>query len=207
MKVLILAIALSLTAVTSAQEKKKAEEKRDGLVITYDKFRDRTFVRTERFDLVFKGGKKGFICSAFFAYIKEDPSPGIVLVVSPGAGTAFGSFAESIDDRKRVYFAPDADVILLVGGERHKLGRVTKDYGLTPDGDLRGSVFVQVPVEVVHALSVAEKWEMAIGSLETEVVSRYGKKLQKRLSSLEEEFKKGGAAVPTAPVTPDLLRY
>ena len=210
-KRLLLALALTTflcSFLTYAQEKRKAEEKRDGLVVTYDKFRDRTLVRTERFDLLFAAGKRSFICSAFLAYLREDSSLGIVLVVTPGAGTTLGSFAESMDKgsghyENRVYFAPDSDVILLIGGERHKLGRVTKDYGLTPSGDYRGTVFIEVPLEVLHAFSEADEWEMAIGSLETKAVSRYAKKLRTRLISLEEEFKKDRLAQPQQPPSSD----
>lgn len=63
----------------------------------------------------------------------------------------------------KVFFSPNADVILLVADKRYPLKRVD-GVAFAPNGSTL--VAAEVPSEGVEAISRAESWDMAVGSLE-----------------------------------------
>jgi hypothetical protein len=191
----VLTLILLLCCAGYAQETKTPRPKErteiKGVVRQHDKFRDQTIVATKPIDIGLGNKRDTFICNMIFGYvIDENKKVGpLVMVLTPG-GTGIGAaMAQGLNPGMgRAYLSPDLDVIILVSGQRYKLGKVSKDFNISPSGDFNKSVTVEVPLEVLSAIGKADEWEMAVGPLETKIVKRYMNRIREKFITLEAQY-------------------
>lgn len=195
---LFLAACIVLTFLpTLAQSDKKPKEREEvkGVVIRHDKFRDRKIVATKPMDFGMGtgGGKIGYIFNMSFAYVVDENknvSP-LVFIISPGGTGTLARWSESMSpEMGSGYISPDSDVIILVNGQRYKLGKVAKDYGLTAGGEWRRSAMVEIPLEVFSVVAHSDEWEMAVGPLESKIIKRVMNHFRDKFTTIESLYQK-----------------
>jgi hypothetical protein len=171
MRYIIAILAIGLFALSTAGQTKRTDFDSKHLEIHYDKFRDQTIVRTKSMNIVFQVGKKVYFCSMVVGYsVKNCQKSSLAILFAPGATGFLKRTNASLDpDFTRAFFSHNADVIVLVGDHRYPLNRFDGAY-FAPNGDT--IVAAEVPTEVVEAISNAESWDVAVGSLEARFVSK-----------------------------------
>lgn len=171
MRCLIATVAICLFAVSSVGQTKRQDFDSKHLEVPYDKFRDQTVVRTKSMNAVFQVGKKVYFCSMEIAYsVRNGQKSSLAILFAPGASGFLKRLNASLDpDFTRAFFSHNADVIVLVGDNRYPLNRFDGAY-FAPNGDT--IVAAEVPTEVVDAISQAQRWDVAIGSLEAKFLHK-----------------------------------
>jgi hypothetical protein len=188
----IILIALAFGGPILLQQGKQAQTTEiNGVVILHDKFRDRKTVATKPIDILLVSGKQSYICNAIFGYSVEPDktvSP-MWLLISPGGTGIRSAMAEGLAPKMGgVYLSPDSDVVILIEGQPHRLGKVSKDLRFHPSGELDRSVNVEIPAEVFQAIVKAPELEMAVGPLETKISKRMMNGIREKLTTLERQF-------------------
>jgi hypothetical protein len=163
--------AFSLFGISGAGQSKPRGFDSKHLEIHYDKFRDQTVVRTKSMNIAFQVGKKVYFCSMVVGYsVRKGQKSSLAILFAPGASGFVKRLNASLDpDFSRAFFSHNADVIVLVGDNRYPLSRFDGAY-FAPNGDT--IVAAEIPAEVVEAISKAEKWDVAVGSLEARFVNK-----------------------------------
>ena len=122
-------------------------------------------------NIVFQVGKKVYFCSMVIGYsVRNAQKSSLAILFAPGATGFLKRANASLDpDFSRAFFSHNADVIVLVGDHRYPLNRFDGAY-FAPNGDT--IVAAEVPTEVVEAISNADRWDVAVGSLEARFVNK-----------------------------------
>ena len=122
-------------------------------------------------NIVFQIGKKVYFCSMAVGYsVRNGQKSSLAILFAQGATGFLKRLNASLDpDFTRAFFSHNADVIVLVADNRYPLNRFDGAY-FAPNGDT--IVAAEVPTEVVEAISKAERWDVAVGSLEARFVDK-----------------------------------
>ena len=171
MRYLVAILAISLFALSSAGQTKRSDFDSKHLEIRYDKFRDQTVINTKSMNIRFNAGKNVYLCSMAIGYsVRNGRKSGLAILFAPGGSGFLAHLNASLDPGlTRVFFSPNADVILLVGDNRYPLRRFDGGY-FAPNGAT--IVAAEVSSEAVDAISQAERWDIAVGSLEAKFVDK-----------------------------------
>jgi hypothetical protein len=125
--------------------------------------------------------------AAFYSYIGK-PSAAtiseIVLVISPSAGTAGGSFIQKWDQRKW-YIGPDSEFNVIVDGERIPFGRVQKTFAFDVGGNYDDNAYIVIPIQKFRRMADANKLEMAVGPIEIQSVDKFQGRMKELLLELD----------------------
>ncbi len=171
MRCLIATLAMCLFALSNVGQTKPTSFDSQHLEMRYDKFRDQTIINTKSMNIRFTAGKNIYLCSMAIGYsVRNGQKSGLAILFAPGGSGFLAHLNASLDPGlTRVFFSPNADVILLVDDNRYPLKRIDAGY-FAPNGAT--IVAAEVPSEAVEAVSKAEHWDIAVGSLEAHFVSR-----------------------------------
>lgn len=171
MRCLVAILAICLFALSNVAQPKPNGFDSKHLEIRYDKFRDQTVINTKSMNIRFNAGKNVYLCSMAIGYsVRDAQKSSLAILLAPGASGFLAHLNASLDPGlTRVFFSPNADVILLVGDNRYPLKRIDGGY-FAPSGAT--IVDAEVPGEAVEAMSKAERWDIAVGSLEAKFVDK-----------------------------------
>src|SRR5205807_2505945 len=134
-------------------------------------FRDQTVINTKSMNIRFNAGKNVYLCSMAIRYsVRNAQKSSLAILFAPGGSGFLAHLNASFDPGlTRVFFSANADVILLVGDNRYPLKRFDGGY-FAPNGAT--IVAAEVSTEAVEAMSKAERWDIAVGSLEAKFVDK-----------------------------------
>jgi hypothetical protein len=165
MKNLLATVAICLFGLSIGGQTKRTDFDSKHLEIRYDKFRDRSTVNTKPMNAAFQAGKNVYLCSMAVGYsIRNGEKSALAILFAPGGSGFLAHLNASLDPSlTRVFFSPNADVILLVGDNRYPLQRIDGGF-FAPNGAT--IVAAEISTEAVDSISKAERWDIAVGSLE-----------------------------------------
>jgi hypothetical protein len=168
---LIAALAILLLALGCVGQTKPTGFDGKHLEMRYDKFRDQTIINTKSMNIRFNAGKNVYLCSMAIGYsVRNGQKSSLAILFAPGGSGFLAHLNASFDPGlTRVFFSPNADVILLVGDNRYPLKRFDGGY-FAPNGATVGAA--EVSTDAVDAISQAERWDIAVGSLEAKFVDK-----------------------------------
>jgi hypothetical protein len=170
---------------------------RKNIVIGYNRFTDRTIVITKRQVVSGVAGKRSLLdpgasrrimeIAAFYSYTGKPSAATIsevVLVISPSAGTAGGSFIQKLDQRKW-YIGADSEFNVIVDGERIPFGQIQKTFSYDVGGNYDDNAYVVIPLQKFRSMADAKKLEMAVGPIEIQNVDKFQGRMKELLFELD----------------------
>lgn len=186
MKPLLLILALALTV--------SAQAKRIGIDTEYDRFTDTTTIRNSQSIMPVR---PGFVLFETVAHIKGKYTPG----VTP---TEVALRVESYSDRWVFLGQTNALRVLYNGSERYSLGTMRRiDAEVTERGVIE-VLYLEVSMEAIEKLASAEKLEIQIGPLESEIKPEQRASIRKWLALFREKPRPVSSPLLRTSLTPCL---
>jgi hypothetical protein len=206
MKILIMFLCLCVSVFGQDWKIDKKDPNRqttEHLIQVYDKFHDVTMIMTRPDDVNVFVGKTMLGASLTVGYTQPKVGESVTelfLVLSPETVSIAGKLLRNATEMKAanhpgskptfLNFAHNAEVVLIVNGQRHKLPNTEKPIGLDGAGQWRTQAGTVLQVSVFQEMVKAGRWELLVGDVVVDFNPKLlAKRVQPRLQALAETLK------------------